>query len=66
MIGIVVHRRSHPKRSPIDPPTANIKEVEQQKENEGEEDRNREDEGLEEIIFFVEAVVEEIWQKLKK
>ena len=46
MIGIVLHRRSHPKRSPIDPPTAKIKEVEQQKENEGEEDRNREDEGL--------------------
>ena len=68
MIGIVVHRRSHPKRSPIVPPTAKIKEVEQQKENEGEEDRNREDEESfpEEIIFFVEAVAEEIWQTLKK
>ena len=46
MIGIVVHRRSHLKRSPIDHPTKKIKEVEQKKENEGEEDRNREDEGL--------------------
>lgn len=51
MIGIVLHRRSHPKRSPIDPPTAKIEEVEQQKENEGEEDWNREDEGLVELQF---------------
>ena len=68
VIGIVVHRRSHPKQSPIDPPTAKIKEVEQQKENEGEEDRNREDEESfpEEITFFVESIEEEIWHKLKK